>query len=66
MQMSTANKWFKLLPCKFTHHMNPFFLSCQFPKLVRANVDERLQMPMVSTSVEGELTVINKPSVKQQ
>lgn len=32
----------QLAPCKFTHHMNPFFLSCQFPKLVRANVDERL------------------------
>lgn len=44
----------------FTHHMNPLFLSCQFSKLVRTDVDERLEVPVVSTSIEEQLIVILK------
>lgn len=44
----------------FTHHMNPLFLSCQFSKLVRTDVDEWLEVPVVSTSIEKQLIVIVK------
>lgn len=44
----------------FTHHMNPLFLSCQFSKFVRTDVDERLEVPMVSTSIEKQSIVIVK------
>lgn len=40
--------------------MNPFFLSCQFPELVRTNVDEGHQMPMVCTSIKEEFIIIDK------
>lgn len=40
--------------------MNPLFLSCQFSKLVRTDVNERLEVPVVSTSIEEQLIVILK------
>lgn len=40
--------------------MNPLFLPCQFPKLVRTDVDERLEVPVVSTSTEKQLVVVAK------
>lgn len=44
----------------FTHHMNPLFLSCQFSKLVRADVDEWLEVPVVSTSIKKQSIVTVK------
>lgn len=41
-QSSESQRFASCLLCEFTHHMNPFSLSCQFPKLVRTKVDEGL------------------------
>lgn len=37
-----------------THHVNPLFLSCQLLELVRTDIDERSQVPMICTSMEEE------------
>lgn len=37
--------------------MNPFFLSSQFPELVRTDVDEGREMPVVCTGMKEEAIV---------